>query len=120
MKNIFRIIFLALMMVQAASCLYAEDRFDPQGTVRRKLERGGSNLLLGGMEMARCLREPDQGQFYMPWIVGLGKGFYYTGRRTLVGVYEVLSFPIPVPQDYLPVIEPEFPWEYPKAKDQED
>ncbi|HNV86774.1 MAG TPA: exosortase system-associated protein, TIGR04073 family [Candidatus Omnitrophota bacterium] len=95
--------------------LYAEDPFDPQGTRLRKLERGGANLLLGGMEMAHNLRQPDAGQFYPPWVVGLGKGFYYTGKRTLAGVYEVLTFPFPLPKDYLPVMEPEFAWEYPRA-----
>lgn len=119
MKITIRIALVFCILAFVAPCLQAEDTFQPQGTALRKLERGGANLLLGGMEMVRCLREPDQGQFYMPWFVGLGKGFYHTGRRTLVGIYEVLSFPIPVPQDYLPVIGPEFVWEYPKAKDQE-
>ena len=111
-KLAFFILFVFL--IQSVN-LYAEDPFHPQGTRLRKLERGGANLLLGWMEMVRCLRQPDAGQFFPPWVTGFGKGFYYTGKRSLIGVYEILSFPFPLPRDYLPVMEPEFSWEYPRT-----
>lgn len=94
----------------------AEESFHPQGSPLRKLERGGANLLLGFLEFAYHLRQPDRVGFIPPWIKGLGKSLGYSLRRTFVGVYEILTFPIPVPADYLPVIEPEFVWEYPPGK----
>ncbi len=32
--------------------------------------------------------------------------------RTLVGVFEFVSSPFPVPEGFEPIIEPEFPWDY--------
>ena len=31
--------------------------------------------------------------------------------RELVGVYEVVTFPAPVPRGYRPILSPEYPWE---------
>ncbi len=32
--------------------------------------------------------------------------------RPLVGVYEFVTAPFPIPAGYQPIIEPEFPWDY--------
>jgi hypothetical protein len=32
--------------------------------------------------------------------------------RILVGVWEFLSAPFPVPEGYAPILEPEYPWDY--------
>lgn len=32
--------------------------------------------------------------------------------RVLVGVYEFLTAPFPLPSGYAPLLEPEFPWDY--------
>ncbi len=29
----------------------------------------------------------------------------------MVGAYEVVTFPVALPQEYKPVIQPEFPWQ---------
>lgn len=46
------------------------------------------------------------------WIGGMGRGAFYAVGRSLIGVYEVVTAPFPVPSGYEPVIHPEFPWEY--------
>ncbi len=109
-------ICLFILVLWLPTSVFAEDPFYPQGSMLRKLERGGANLLLGGLEFAHDFRQPDRGGLVPPWVIGFGKGFYYTLERTLVGVYEIVTFPIPIPQDYLPIIEPEFVWEYPPKK----
>ena len=94
----------------------APERFQPQGSMGRKFERGLTNLLLGPFEIAYRVRQPDSGQFMPPWVIGIGKGIGYAVRRMAVGAYEIVTFPIPYPNDYLPIIEPEFVWEYPPRK----
>ncbi|MBI4549846.1 MAG: hypothetical protein HY714_02855 [Candidatus Omnitrophica bacterium] len=105
-----------ILFLAAAPPLPAQDTFSPQGSPWRKLQRGTANTLTGGLEFFYHLRERDGGSFVPPWVYGLGKSFYYTVRRTGAGLYEILTFPFPWPGDYLPVIEPEFVWDYPAKK----
>src|SRR5213592_3232328 len=44
--------------------------------------------------------------------VGVAKGLGMIVSRELVGVWEVVSAPFPVPAGYRPPISPEFPWSY--------
>ena len=41
-------------------------------------------------------------------VLGFCKGFAWGTSRFLVGAYDTLSFPIPVPKNYEPLMEPEF------------
>lgn len=117
MRRLTLLVFL-ILATAAAGEARAEESFHPQGNMLRKLERGGANALLGGLEFVYHLRQPDEGQWVPPWFTGMAKGFYHTLERSLVGIYEILTFPIPIPEDYLPVLEPEFSWEYFNRKNQ--
>ena len=44
--------------------------------------------------------------------LGFAKGLGMIVVRTLVGVYEFVTAPIPAPADYRPLLQPEFPWGY--------
>ena len=44
--------------------------------------------------------------------LGFAKGLGALVVRELVGVYEFLSAPIEVPQGFVPILKPEFPWGY--------
>lgn len=44
--------------------------------------------------------------------LGFAKGLGMIIPRTMVGVWEFLSAPFPVPAGYAPILEPEFPWSY--------
>jgi putative exosortase-associated protein (TIGR04073 family) len=44
--------------------------------------------------------------------VGFAIGCGMIVPRVLVGVYEVVSAPIPAPAEYRPILRPEFPWSY--------
>ena len=39
---------------------------------------------------------------------GILDGIYKCTLRTVAGAYEVITFPIPFPADYAPIVEPEF------------
>jgi len=75
----------------------------------RKLGRGTMNLLTGWVEVPKGIatmwKESDPATgFVVGGISGIGWGF----ARTVGGLYEIFSFPFPYPEDYAPLIEPEF------------
>lgn len=43
--------------------------------------------------------------------VGLLEGLSWGIARTLTGVYEVVTFPFPVPEGYRPIYKPSYPFE---------
>ena len=75
----------------------------------RKLIRGVGNVVLGFVEIPKTISEevqlldPFTGTF-----TGAYKGLKATGKRMAVGAYEIVSFPVPVPKNYRPIIQPEF------------
>ncbi|MFH0840264.1 MAG: exosortase system-associated protein, TIGR04073 family [Candidatus Omnitrophota bacterium] len=75
----------------------------------RKLGRGLANVATGAIEIPKAIQDTfyDEGPVAAgSW--GLIDGIYKFFARTLVGVYEVVTFPIPFPADYAPIVEPEF------------
>jgi putative exosortase-associated protein (TIGR04073 family) len=79
----------------------------------KKLGRGIANMgtcpleLLKGMEAAK----QENGWFAaVTW--GILQGTFNTAKRLVVGAYEVITFPIPLPEDYKPILtDPEFMWD---------
>jgi len=75
----------------------------------RKLGRGLGNVATGAFEIPKSVQET----FYEEGPLAAGTYGVIDGiskflLRTVVGVYEVVSFPIPFPADYAPIVEPEF------------
>lgn len=75
-----------------------------------KFGRGVSNVATGYLEIFNQMylygREGERWPIAM--VGGLAKGVFYGTLRTLVGGYEVLTFPIPVPARYKPIMKPAF------------
>lgn len=76
----------------------------------RKLGRGAANILTfpgelyNQMEKVSCQSGAFAG---LTW--GLVRGVGMMGLRVVVGVYEVATFPVPVPAGYRPILtDPEF------------
>ena len=75
----------------------------------RKLGRGLANVLFGWVDIFKGVQEVDQengliaASTYGP-IYGIGKAL----ERSAAGVYEIVTFPIPVSGNFEPIIEPEF------------
>ncbi len=44
--------------------------------------------------------------------VGLAKGLGMIVSRELIGVYEFVSAPFPVPAGFKTILHPEYPWDY--------
>lgn len=109
---------IALAMIGAFVGIMALSSPAPAETNRRdttfdkalhKLGRGIANVLTGWMEIpkeiAAAWRETDP---FTGIIVGSIKGVGYFVVRFFAGCYEIFTFPMPFPEDYKPIIEPEF------------
>ena len=79
----------------------------------RKAGRGLAAMTTGFLEVPGNVyamtndRGPGWG-FSLGFVQGLGMIVV----RELVGVYEFVTCPLPVPSGFEPVIQPEFPWSY--------
>jgi len=82
-------------------------------SAREKFNRGFSNLALAFLEIPGTIKEEAAASNpVQAMTAGLVKGAYRTVRRGAVGAFEVLTFPVEMPDDYAPIVEPEYPWQY--------
>jgi putative exosortase-associated protein (TIGR04073 family) len=104
---------LALAIPVVFSALLATTSAARAQTPERKFARGFAGMTLGVLEIPGNMvvesdgRGPGEG---LPF--GFAKGLGMVVVRTLVGVYEFVSAPLPAPEDFRPILEPEFPWDY--------
>ena len=115
--SIFLLAVILLVGIFTASA-YAADLAQP-GTPARKLQRGFLNIVLSPFELsAQLAKEKKTDKIPASWFEGLGRGSLYMVGRAVVGVEEILTFPISAPANYGPILQPEFPWENsPELKD---
>jgi len=79
----------------------------------RKVGRGLAGMTTGFLEVPGNIvklnreRGPAWG-FTLGFVQGLGMIVV----RELVGVYEFVTAPFPIPPGFEPIVEPEFPWSY--------
>ena len=107
MKKQVMAVVLALAIGLTAAPAFAEQ--DTGRLVMQKLFRGLANAATGWMEIPKQMSKvwSEQG----PWkgsTIGFGQGIGYAVVRSVVGGYEIVTFPFPVPPDYQPVMQPEF------------
>ena len=76
----------------------------------KKLGRGLANVLTCPLEVPREMENTNsENGIFAAFTWGLVKGIVKMAVRLGVGVYEVVSFPVPFPADYAPIItDPEF------------
>ena len=75
----------------------------------RKLGRGVANILTSPGELARLpivVTEEEGG--LAGGSVGLAQGFRAMAWRGVVGAFEVATFYLPMPNDFAPIVYPEF------------
>jgi putative exosortase-associated protein (TIGR04073 family) len=94
-------------------CAVAETDEAPRGqNALRKLGRGCANLLFGIVEVPNQITKVTSehgggaGATY-----GVGKGIVRWFGREFTGVYDIVTFPVPYPKGYKPIMKPEFPVE---------
>ncbi|RKY41866.1 MAG: exosortase system-associated protein, TIGR04073 family [Candidatus Makaraimicrobium thalassicum] len=105
MQKTVKILFVfcvVIAMVGMATQCYAQDP-------AKKLGRGLANILTGWVELPKNIYETSVEENVLSGLtMGLAKGVGMTIVRTGAGIYEAVTFPFPIPEDYVPVLEPEF------------
>lgn len=118
MKPRLTALFLLLIMSSGFSQPLFAAELENSGTPLRKLQRGFLNVALSPWELAHELSQNKKTDSLVPtWFGGIGRGSLYTVGRALTGVYEMVSFPIPAPANYEPVLQPEFAWQHFESSD---
>ncbi|MBD0305310.1 MAG: exosortase system-associated protein, TIGR04073 family [Nitrospiraceae bacterium] len=90
---------------------YAEEQSIPIA-IGTKLTRGVVNLATGWIELPKQIvvvghEKGWAAGVFRGSIDGLGMGL----ARTLAGAYEILSFPLPLPPRYQPMLLPDYVWQ---------
>ena len=77
-----------------------------------KLTRGIANALSGGLEVPKNIDEEWKASknAAVGIFAGLFKGICWGMARTFSGLWDVLTFPFPLPKDYDSVVLPEYLW----------
>jgi len=103
------LIFTFLIPIGAWAQTQNEDA--PQGqNALRKLCRGFANVLFGIVEVPNQITKVTSAHGGGAGVTyGVGKGFCRWIGREFTGVYEIVTFPVPFPHGYKPVMKPEFP-----------
>lgn len=90
-----------LMFTMTAVC-FAQEPFT-------KLGRGVANTLTGWVELPKNIYSTSvETNAFSGITVGLAKGAGMAVVRTGAGIYEIATFPFPIPENYKPVLEPEY------------
>ena len=82
-------------------------------TATRKFGRGLAGMTTSVLEVPGNIVAESRARGYGEGIpLGFAKGLGMIIPRTLVGVWEFVSAPFPLPAGYEPILSPEFPWSY--------
>lgn len=102
-KLILITLLLASFVLICSTPAYCDDAL-------KKLGRGLSNVVMCPFEILLQIARVNNSDGPMAAAsYGVLKGVGMTGLRALVGVYEVATFPIPLPKYYKPILtDPEF------------
>ena len=101
-KVISVIIVIAIFMIPVLSA-QADNALD-------KLGRGAANVITSPFEISKNMGDAkEESGIFASLTTGLLKGIFDFGKRAVVGVYEIVTFPVPVPADYKPILtDPEY------------
>ncbi|HUL12694.1 MAG TPA: exosortase system-associated protein, TIGR04073 family [Methylococcaceae bacterium] len=81
-------------------------------TAAHKLGRGLAGMTCGFLELPGNIVKETQEKGAVGFPIGLAYGVGMIVTRELVGVYEFLTAPFPVPAGFQPILSPEYPWGY--------
>lgn len=86
-----------------------DSRRDYGAGASRKLGRGLANAGLGWMEVFKGMQDVgEESGFWAGATWGPIYGTLNALRRTAAGVYETATFPVPGPNEFDPILEPEY------------
>ncbi len=101
-----------LVMALALGTVLARPAFAEQDTgrlVMTKLFRGMINAATGWIEIPKQISQECQASGPAKgWSWGFVKGIGFAVARSVVGAYEITTFPVPAPEEYRPILQPEY------------
>ena len=107
--KILLVFLIALTISFMFGSIAGAEGADTADKALNKLTRGVGNTGLG---MAAEIKDHTvAGGQEGEYVEGFFKGFGYGSARTLVGIYEGLTFSVPLPSDYEPIMEKKYSWE---------
>jgi putative exosortase-associated protein (TIGR04073 family) len=117
MKTTSRVVLLAVAMSIAIAASAGGEEL-AKSTPGQKALRGATNLSLGLLlELPKTIYYETKEQGPLLGIpAGFLAGFGLGLMRTAVGAYELLTFPIALPDDYKPILSPRFPFQQGRTK----
>ena len=102
MKKGIMICVAVLTVFSLTTTCFAQD----PGT---KIVRGLANIVTGWVEIPKNIYDTCvEDNLFSGLTLGLAKGVGMAIVRTGAGIYETVTFPFPIPEEYAPVLEPEF------------
>jgi len=102
---------LVVLGIGEFTAAFAEEVISPAAA--QKAVRGLANTGLGVVvELPKTVYYDtlEDGPLY-GLTVGILEGLSWGIARTLVGVYEIVTFPFPIPEGYRPIYRPSYPYE---------
>jgi putative exosortase-associated protein (TIGR04073 family) len=113
MKRTWMLVFVLLVLLdRSATVTFAEEE-PVAGQAAKKAVRGLANAGLGVVvEIPKTVYYGtlEDGPLY-GLTVGVLEGLSWGIARALTGVYEVVTFPFPIPEEYRPIYQPQYPFE---------
>jgi putative exosortase-associated protein (TIGR04073 family) len=107
-KLLFAVLFTLATLAPAGATVHSDEEYGPL----EKLGRGVADMTTGVLEVPGSMVKETREDGAMGALTGFGIGLARTVARELVGVFEFVTFPIPVPPNYGPVLHPEYAWQY--------
>ena len=103
------ILFLTLALAAPLAQAATDDPPTGQNAIR-KLGRGFANVFFGFIEIPNQYTKAVSEHGGASGVTyGVPKGFARWIGREIVGVVEIVTFAVPVPAGYKPIMKPEFP-----------
>lgn len=112
-RAIFVFVVIGSFLVMAPASVRAQTQKPPEQFsyatgAATKFGRGFTNIVTGWTEVGVQTWRGAQEQGAAGAALGFGRGIAMIVLRTLAGVYEVATFPVPLPENWEPPIKPGF------------
>lgn len=103
------LIFFSLTLA-STTVSYGDDSMGTQ--IQHKFIRGVTNTFTGWVEIPKQMYlRTSEGPPVIGAVQGVMEGIGMAFARTTAGLYEVATFPVPLPWHYKPLFEPEYVWQ---------
>jgi putative exosortase-associated protein (TIGR04073 family) len=104
---------LLVLAAAFSTAAFAGPAHAQEYTAWRKAGRGFTSLTTGWLEVPGRMMDEQRRRGIIPGLsVGLVKGLAALAPRHLLGLYELLTWPLPLPRGYEPLMRPEFAWQH--------